>query len=553
MVRILSIAVTFLSITAAVHSANAQSAREQAVAIDRVAIPPPDTMQVERIGPLMKAPWSLAFLPDGSMLVTEKHGGIRHIQRSGAYSEALEGGPTNVLQESDSGLLDIVLDPDFQQNGQVYVAFAEGSEESNRTAVWKARFDGRALTGGRVIFRVNHAKSGTGHPGGRMLFLPDKSLLLSVGDGFSLKQQAQDPASHLGKVLRLNRDGSAPSDNPFAGRAGHAPEIWSMGHRNIQGLARDPATGTIWSHEHGPRGGDEINVLEAGRNYGWPLATSGIDYDGKLISELAHGSDWASPRLMWAPSIAPSGLAIYHGALFPELEGRLLVGGLVSRGISQVRIHPKTGLLAEEARLLSGMKQRIRDVRVAPDGNIYWLSDSSPDGGLYRVMPPAEQLAAPRHGHQRSIRELSFLLGSWKGESQFLAISPPPPRLTTETICQPALKGTYIECSAASTGNSGRTAAIKIFYNYDDRARVIHVRLLESAWGTETSYKIDRDPESGAYIGIFPTTDSEGRAAEERVVMTISPDGRALDTRTFMRASGSQMWKPTHRSSLTKI
>jgi glucose/arabinose dehydrogenase len=535
--------IVILSAIGIVGSANAQSAREQAVAIDRVPIPPPDTIQVERIGPPMKSPWAIAFLPDGSMLVTEKHGGIRHIRRDGAASEALEGGPPNVFQRSDSGLLDVALDPDFASNGYIYVAFAEGTEQANRTALWKARFDGGRLTGGRVIFRVNETKRDTGHPGGRLLFLPDKTLLLSIGDGYDYRDKAQDPASHLGKVLRLTREGRAPADNPFVGRTGYVPEIWTLGTRNIQGLTLDRATGTVWSHEHGPRGGDEINLLEAGRNYGWPRVSFGIDYDGKLITDRQHIDGLSDPRFFWTPSIAPSGLAVYHGALFPELEGRLLVGGLASRSISQVRIHPKTGLLAEEARLLTGLKQRVRDIRVAPDGNIYWLSDGD-NGGLYRILPPAEQLAGPRPGHDRSIRELSFLLGSWKGETEFLALSPPR-RTTNDMLCQPALKGTYIECTTTAVGPSGRTAVYRLYFNYDDRARVTHVRLLESTWGTETSHTIERDPVTRQFVGTLPTTDEQGRPAEERVEMSISPDGKKYESRTLVRAQSSPEWRLT--------
>jgi glucose/arabinose dehydrogenase len=286
-------------------------------------------------------------------------------------------------------LLDIALDPDFASNHFVYIAFAEGTEDANRTALWKGRFDGDHFSNGHVIYRVNELKKGTAHPGGRLLFLPDKTLLLSVGEGFDYKQKAQDPASDMGKVLRLTRDGAVPPDNPFVGRPGYAPEIWTLGHRNPQGLTRDPVTGTIWEHEHGPRGGDEVNILEAGKNYGWPLTTNGIDYDGKLISERAHAPSIVSPRIVWAPSIAPSGLAIYHGSLFPEFEGKLLIGALAKRCIVEVSIGKDTGLLVEEDRLLTGLRQRVRDIRVAPDGNIYWLSDDDA-GHLYRLVPPSE-------------------------------------------------------------------------------------------------------------------------------------------------------------------
>ena len=364
-----------------------QTARENAVAIDRVPIPPVDRFEVEQIGPPLAAPWSLAFLPDGSLLVSEKHGGLRIIGRDGSASARLPGGPPNVLQKADDGLLDVILDPDFAANRFVYVAFVEGSEDANRTAIWKAKLDGDRLTGGRVIFRVAAPKKGTGHPGGRMLFLPDKTLLLTVGDGYDFKDKAQDPASHLGKILRLTRGGEVPMDNPFVGRAGYAPEIWTLGHRNPQGLTRDPTTGTIWEHEHGPRGGDEINELVAGRNYGWPRASFGIDYDGKLITDRQHVDGMTDPRFFWAPSIAPSGLAVYRGTVFPDWDGRLLIGALANRSLVQLRVHPETGLIAEEGRWLLGLKARIRDVRVAPDGQIYLLTDDEP-GRLLRLVRP---------------------------------------------------------------------------------------------------------------------------------------------------------------------
>lgn len=373
-------------LAAAPSPPSSQSTRLQAVAIDRVPVPPADRYEVEAIGPALAAPWCLAFLPDGSFLVTEKHGGVRIIHPDGTATERLPGAPVNVLQKEDSGFLDIVLDPDFARNRALYIAFAEGTEEANRTAIWKARLDRDQLRGGRVIFRVNELKKGTAHPGGRMLFLPDKSLLLTVGDGFDYRHRAQDPASDLGKILRLTRDGNPAPDNPFISQAGYAPEIWTLGHRNAQGLARDPVTGTIWEHEHGPRGGDEINELVAGRNYGWPRASFGIDYDGKLITDRQHVDGMIDPRFVWAPSIAPSGLAIYHGRVHPEWEGRLLVGALASRLLAQVRINPTTGLLAEEGRWLVGLKARIRDVRVGPDGNVYLLTDDD-KGRLLRVHP----------------------------------------------------------------------------------------------------------------------------------------------------------------------
>jgi glucose/arabinose dehydrogenase len=255
------------------------SARERAVAIDKVEIAAAETADLERLARGLRRPWCITFTPNGDLLITEKHHGVRVMRGGALQPNVLEGGPPNVLAKEDSGLLDIALDPDFATNRTLYIAFAEGNEMANRTAIWKARYGGNGLSEGRVVFRVKPDKKGTGHPGGRLLFLPDKTLLLTVGDGFDYKAAAQDMGSHLGKTLRLTRDGTPAPDNPFVGRAGALPEIWTLGHRNAQGLTRDPATGDIWLHEHGPRGGDEINLLRAGANYGWPTITHGIDYD----------------------------------------------------------------------------------------------------------------------------------------------------------------------------------------------------------------------------------------------------------------------------------
>ena len=375
-----------LAAVAAAGTAMAQSTREAAVAIDRIEIPASDDVTVERLAAGIQKPWSMAFLPDGGILVTEKHRGLRILRADGSLSPLVTGGPPNLLAASDSGMLDVVLDPDFETNRALYIAFAEGTEASNRTAVWKATLEGERLTGGRVIFRVNAAKKGPAHPGGRMLFLPDKSLLLSVGDGFDYRDAAQDMASHLGKLLRLTRDGAAAPGNPFIGRPGHAAEIWSSGHRNIQGLALDSETGQVWSHEHGPRGGDEINLIRAGANYGWPTLSHGIDYDGKIITDRAHGAGFEAASFIWSPSIAPSGLAIYRGSRFPAWNGKFFVGALAARALIRVRVGPDTPLMTEERRLLLGLRQRIRDVRIGPDGYLYLLTDEE-NGQLLRIRP----------------------------------------------------------------------------------------------------------------------------------------------------------------------
>lgn len=371
----------------AIHGgpASAQlTAREAAVAIDRIDVPSFDVVKLDVVAEHLRFPWSVAFLPDGSMLITEKRNGIRLRRPDGTMSGTLPGAPPNVLMKEDSGLLDIVLDPDFVSNRTVYIAFAEGDEEANRTAIWKARLSGERLVGGRVIFRVNVAKKGTSHPGGRLLFLRDKTLLLTVGDGFEYRDAAQDMRSHLGKVLRLTRDGAPASGNPFLDRPDVAPEIWTSGHRNIQGLTLDPATGLVWAHEHGPRGGDEVNQLEPGRNYGWPRISYGIDYDGTVITERAVDPRFERPRFYWAPSIAPSGLTVYRGSRYSSWDGRFFVGALAARGLVRLSIGKDTPYLVEEQRMLLGLRKRIRDVRTGPDGLIYLLTDEE-DGSLLRI------------------------------------------------------------------------------------------------------------------------------------------------------------------------
>lgn len=366
----------------------AQTSRERAVRIDAVTIPPADDVELERMASGLHLPWSMAFLPDGSILVTEKHRGLRVIGRDGEVGGLIGGMPNDALLQENSGFLDIALDPSFAENKLVYIAYAQGTDAENRTAIWRARFDGRRLRGGRVIFRVNTDKRGPSHPGGRLLFLPDQTLLLSVGDGYDYRGEAQNMRSHLGKVVRLTRDGRAAPDNPFMGRDDVAPEVWTSGHRNIQGLTLDPVSGEVWAHEHGPRGGDEINVLSAGANYGWPLVSYGIDYDGTLISERQSSPEFERPHFFWAPLIAPSGLAIYHGDRYRDFEDRFFVGGLASRSLIRLRIGSETGLLIEEARMFAGLHARVRDVRVGPDGLIYVLTDDE-NGELLRLAPTA--------------------------------------------------------------------------------------------------------------------------------------------------------------------
>lgn len=364
------------------------SARERAVASASAGAVIQGAAQLEPYVGGLQRPWSLAFLPAGDILVTEKYRGLRLIRDGRLLPEPLAGGPPGVFAKADSGLLEVALDPDFARNRRIFLSFVEGDEDANRTAIWSARYEDGRLQDGRVIFRVVPDKQGPGHPGGRMVFLPDGTLLLTVGDGFDYKAAAQDLGSHLGKILRLTREGAAPPDNPFVGRAGALPEIWTYGHRNPQGLALDPVSGDVWEHEHGPRGGDEINRLRAGANYGWPLVTHGIDYDLSIISERAFAPGIERSWFFWAPSIAPSGLAVYRGQAFADWDGKLLLGGLVSRAVSRMRQAKQPGFFIEEERMFGLRDKRIRDVRVGPDGLVYILTDED-DAELLRLRPVA--------------------------------------------------------------------------------------------------------------------------------------------------------------------
>lgn len=331
-------------------------------------------------------PWSMAFAPDGDILIVEKAGGLRLFRDGALRPEPLAGLPADVMANADSGLHDIALDPDFASNRQVFIAYAGGDDAANRLSIWRARLVDDRLIDGEVIFRATPDKAGPSHPGGRILFLPDKTFLTSVGDGYDYRAAAQDLGSDLGKIIRLDRDGNPPADNPFVGRAGARPEIWTYGHRNPQGLALDAETGTVFEHEHGPRGGDEVNRLAAGAGYGWPATTNGIDYDGTLVSERAHAPGVVSPLIVWAPSIAPSGLAVYRGAAFPDWSGQLLVGGLASRSLIRASLDNEGRTIREQERLLADFGARIRDVRVGPDGHVYILTDDA-DGRLLRLKP----------------------------------------------------------------------------------------------------------------------------------------------------------------------
>jgi glucose/arabinose dehydrogenase len=333
--------------------------------------------QLQTVATGLEKPWSVAFMPDGDFLVTELTGQLRHVSSTGQISEPLAGVPA-VYAAGQGGLFDVVLHPQFETNHWVYLSYAEGGQRDNGTAIARGRLAGNWLEDLKVIFRVQTRKDTPVHYGGRMAFLPDGSLLLTTGDGFDYREAAQDLGSQLGKVLRMTDSGQPASGNPFP----EAPYVFSYGHRNPQGLAV-ANDGTIWLHEHGPKGGDEINRIEAGLNYGWPAITFGLDYSGAIISPHTAWPGMEQPEHYWVPSIAPSGLAVYEGEMFPEWEGDLFVGALLEHEVRRLDVAGNE--VGQEEVLFSELNARVRDVRVGPDGAIYILTNGKP-GKLIRVV-----------------------------------------------------------------------------------------------------------------------------------------------------------------------
>jgi aldose sugar dehydrogenase len=336
----------------------------------------------------LELPWALAFLPDSRMLVTERPGRMRIVGNDGKLSPPLAGVP-KVFAVNQGGLLDVVLDRGYAQNNTIYFCYAEPANGGARTALARARLldEGNPrLDDVKVIFRQDGPLSQGGHFGCRIVQTPDSNLFLAMGEhqARSTRDEAQNLANHLGKIIRIRPDGSVPPDNPFVGKPGARPEIWSYGHRNPQGLALHPTSGALWEHEHGPRGGDEINLPQAGKNYGWPVIGYGIDYSGARIHEGTHKDGMEQPIHYWVPSIAPSGMAFYTGALFPAWRGNLFVGALAGQML--VRLELDGAKVVKEERLLQNLNERIRDVRAGPDGALYLLNDNS-NGRILRVAP----------------------------------------------------------------------------------------------------------------------------------------------------------------------
>ena len=337
--------------------------------------------RVETVAKGLEHPWSLAFLPDGRMLVTERAGRLRVIQDGRLLDEPVRGVPAAHVR-SQAGLFEVLLDPDYEENGWIYLSLAHGTAAANSTRVIRGRLRDHALQDVEVLFTAAPLRSTSVHYGGRMAFLADGTLVVGLGDAFDLREDAQRLDSHTGKIVRIHRDGSVPADNPFVGQAGALPEIYSYGHRNVQGLVFDPESGMLWAHEHGPRGGDEVNLIQPGRNYGWPVATFGVDYSGARISPYTSRPGMEDPRVDWTPSIAPSGMALYHGEQFPEWQGDLLVTALVAREVRRVSLDGER--VTGEQTLFREIGERLRDVKVGPDGALYLLTDL-PRGRVLRI------------------------------------------------------------------------------------------------------------------------------------------------------------------------
>ncbi|HEY1059290.1 MAG TPA: PQQ-dependent sugar dehydrogenase [Limnobacter sp.] len=341
----------------------------------------------------LENPWSLAFLPDGRQLVTERSGRLRIINAQGQLQASPVAGLPAVLVAGQGGLFDVVPAPDFSKTQQLLISYACGTRQANHTCLASARLQGNALTDVKEIFRSQPAKAGGAHFGGRVAFLPDGTLVMTLGDGYDYRDKAQDLSTHFGKTVRLNRDGSVPADNPFANRADARPEIYTWGHRNVQGLVWDGASKRLLAHEHGARGGDELNLLKAGANYGWPLATYGIDYSGAIISPNTAVDGTEQPQLYWNPSIAPSGMAVYNGGLFPAWQGSVLVGALSHRMVQRIQWRNGQPVVVEG--LFRELNERIRDVKTGPDGAVYLLTDQ-PQGRVLKVTPSFSKTMLPK-------------------------------------------------------------------------------------------------------------------------------------------------------------
>ena len=341
---------------------------------------------LETVADDLNYPWSIAFMPEGDYLVAMRSGEVRRISADGEVSPALEGLPASYVL-SQGGYFDITLDPNFADNQRIYLSFAYGTPEQNGTRIVSGRLNGDRVENVTPIFTVAPLKDTAVHYGGKMLFLPDGTLPMTTGDGFEYREAAQDTFNLMGKIIRINSDGSIPADNPYASNGLGNAAVWSYGHRNPQGLVLDKTTGRLYSHEHGAKGGDELNLIKPDTNYGWPAVTKGVNYSGAYVSPLRSAPGVEEPLTFWDPSIGASGLAIYEGDAFPDWQGKLFVGALVDEEVRMLTL--SDGAVTDEQAMFSEIGARIRDVRTGPDGMLYLLTDSE-QGKVIRVIPRSD-------------------------------------------------------------------------------------------------------------------------------------------------------------------
>jgi len=344
----------------------------------------PGTAKITEVARGLEHPWGLASLPDGRMLVTERPGRLRLVGKDGKLSAPLTGVPA-VHASGQGGLLDVTLDPRFAQNRTLYLSYSEpGEGGTSGTAVASARLGNAGLENVKVIYRQQPKTQGSAHYGSRIVFRRDGTMFITQGDRFSQRDQAQVLTSGIGKVIRIHPDGSIPKDNPFAGRKDVRPEIWSYGHRNVQAATLHPQTGQLWTVEHGARGGDELNHPEAGKNYGWPVITYGIDYSGRKIGEGTAKAGMEQPVYYWDPVIAPSGMIVYTGDNYPGWKNSVFIGSLQPGAL--VRLTLANGRVSKEERYLGELGDRIRDIEQGPDGLLYLITDED-EGRILRIDP----------------------------------------------------------------------------------------------------------------------------------------------------------------------